>query len=451
MATRTATNNFKAGVFLLVSLVGFIVMCAVIGGAGDRFFTKRTTYVFRFDLSTGAMGLKKDSAIRVGGQQAGFVSAVDFKKPAGTVDTPVRTGQPAPSSPDAQGKLPPNYIYVTAHIESRLVLHTDAIINLELPLLGSVSTINIPSVGGLPRPGEPAAPVLGPMQIIDGSLAPPTFLAQAGYGGEQKTQMQNILERGSAISNQVGEMVDSFKARLNPTLDSAQDAVNNVRDLTGEMAANRQQWAKAIGDTLTNVRTATAEVADRAVEAKALVALVRDGIEHNRPFIDRIFFNAAEAVEKVNTDLLATVRDALADGRKAVADVADITDRARPVVAEAIPELRRTLANARLASDQLKLAMVEIRRTPWRLLYQPTRKELEEELMYDRVRTYAAAVSDLRSASETLSGALNGSGSGAGLPLPRNQIEAMTKDMSEAFERYRQAEKQFLDKLLDKP
>ncbi|MFN0010544.1 MAG: MlaD family protein [Phycisphaerales bacterium] len=452
MATRTTTNNFKAGIFLIVALVVFVAMAAVFGGAGDRYFTKRTTYVFRFDLPTGGMGLKKDSMVKIGGQVAGFVVAVDFKKPPQAVESPVRRGQPQPVQPDQSGKLPPNYIYVTAKVRTDLMLFEDAVINLELPLLGSVSTINIPFVGGEARADRPASPPLTEWGVIDGSLAPPAFLAQAGYGNEQKTQMQSILERGEQISTQVGEMIDTFNQRLGPALDSAQESVNNVRDLTGEFAKNRQEWAASVGDSLRNVRTATAEAADRVIEAKTLLALVKDGIEHNRPFIDRIFFNAAEAVEKVNTDLLASVRDTLADGRKAVANVLDITERARPVVAEAVPEIRRILANGRLASDQLKLAMVEIRRTPWRLLYQPTRKELEEELMYDRVRTYAAAVSDLRAVSESLAAAVDGTGSGPGSPLDRNQIEAMTKDMAESFERYRQAEKQFLDKLLaDKP
>lgn len=451
MATRTTTNNLKAGVFLLVSLVAFMVMAAVIGGAWDRIVTSRTTYVFRFDLPTGGMGLKKDSAVKVGGQQAGFVTAVDFRKPDGAKEFDVK-GRPAPAAPGKDGRLPPNYVYVTANVRSDLVLFRNAMVNLELPLLGSVSTINIPDVGGAAKLGEPGAEVLAAWDVIDGSLSPPTFLAQAGYGNDQKTQMQSILERGSTISTQVGEMIDTFKQHLSPALQDAREAVTNVRDLTGEFAKNRQQWAAMVNDALGNMRAATGEAAERAVEAKAVVAMVKDAIEHNRPFIDRIFFNAAEATEKVNGELLATVRDALVDGRKAVANVADITDRARPFVAEAVPDLKRTLANARLASDQLKLAMVEIRRTPWRLLYQPTRKELEEELMYDRVRTYAAAVGDLRSASETLTSALEGSGSGPGSPLDRNQIQAMTKDMAEAFERYRQAEKQFLDKLLtDKP
>ncbi len=451
MATRTTSNNLKAGIFLLVALVAFMVMAAVIGGAWDRVVTRRTSYVFRFDLPTGGMGLKKDSAVRVGGQQAGFVTAVDFRRPAKAKEIEVK-GRPVPAAPGADGRLPPNYVYVTAEVRSDLVLFRDAMINLELPLLGSVSTINIPHVGGETKPGEPTPEPLVEWDVVDGAMAPPAFLAQAGYGSDQKTQMQSILERGSTIAGQVGDMVGTLKHSLDPALQDAHEVVANVRDLTGEFAKNRQHWAGLVNDSLSNLRTTTAEAAERMVEARTVVALVKDTIEHNRPFIDRIFLNAAEATEKVNGELLSTVRDALVDGRKAVANVADITDRARPFVAEAVPDLKRTLANARLASDQLKLAMVEIRRTPWRLLYQPTRKELEEELMYDRVRTYAAAVSDLRAASETLTTAMEGSGSGGAAPLDRNQIQAMTKDMAEAFERYRQAEKQFLDKLLaDKP
>ena len=56
------------------------------------------------------------------------------------------------------------------------------------------------------------------------------------------------------------------------------------------------------------------------------------------------------------------------------------------------------MANAHLTSEQLKLASIEIRRSPWRLLYTPKQKELETDNLYDAARSFAMAAGALDSA-----------------------------------------------------
>ena len=44
-------------------------------------------------------------------------------------------------------------------------------------------------------------------------------------------------------------------------------------------------------------------------------------------------------------------------------------------------------------------AMIEIRRSPWKVLYRPTEKELENELLYEATRSFAVAAADMKAAS----------------------------------------------------
>ena len=107
------------------------------------------------------------------------------------------------------------------------------------------------------------------------------------------------------------------------------------------------------------------------------------------------------------------------------------------------PEVGLILANARLASDQLKLTTVEVRQAPWRLLYTPGTKELENELLYDSVRTYASAVSDLRATSAILRQMKE---KGVEFDEQEGQtVEGVIQRLQNAFQRYEDAEQQFLD------
>jgi hypothetical protein len=68
------------------------------------------------------------------------------------------------------------------------------------------------------------------------------------------------------------------------------------------------------------------------------------------------------------------------------------------------------LARFNLTSQQLKLASIEMRRSPWKLLYRPSADELEHELLYDAARAFAVAAADLRASSESVNRILTNHG-----------------------------------------
>lgn len=66
------------------------------------------------------------------------------------------------------------------------------------------------------------------------------------------------------------------------------------------------------------------------------------------------------------------------------------------------PDIREALGDIRLAAQSLKFAGIELRRSPWKILYQPRKSELEHELLYEAARSFAMAASDLKAASESV-------------------------------------------------
>ncbi len=494
----------KAGIFLASALALLLFICLYLGNVIGALTEQRVNYVVRFSLADGALGLKKGSTVKIGGQEVGQVTAVGFLRPVSAVDPPpdeivavpgsvvpvtsaetvaapagmaAAPAAPAGGTPAAPGPAPdaaasdapPSGVFVTISIRKDTPLYRDAKVYLELPLLGSVSSLNIPDVGGNSFTTQTKDPVtvvtrqfgrLQQWEVVTGTLAPPAFLGQAGYGADQKEQLQIILQRGKEISEQVNDMVRSSKAGLDGTLASLRQAVDNINDATGSVNKDLPNWLVLIGESLKNVNIATGEMKDRLIEAKALVSTVLSIIDDNRQYVNQIFQNSAKATgsvaeltDKVNTELYVTVKETMADARRALSAFADVGEKASQFATEKTPELGRIIANARLASDQMKLTMTEVRRNPWRLLYQPTRREIEEELTYDSARTYAEAVGQLRAASDSLQAVLaqGSAASGRGsepTAEQRRRIDEITGEINAAFARYREAERKFLDRLI---
>lgn len=95
------------------------------------------------------------------------------------------------------------------------------------------------------------------------------------------------------------------------------------------------------------------------------------------------------------------------------------------------------MANLQLTGDQLKLAAIEVRRSPWRLLYSPSKKELETDNLYDAARSFALAASTLEGSIASLKEVT------ADTPEDRARIEQMNAYLDKLYGRFREAEQAF--------
>ncbi|MBX3359175.1 MAG: hypothetical protein KF745_12200 [Phycisphaeraceae bacterium] len=400
MATRSSKNNILAGVFVLTSIL-LAVATAVALSDISAWFQASTKYQVRFPLEVGAGGLQAGSQVRVGGQQVGTVLAWAFDR----------------KSP----KDDPTGVLVTIEMRSDIKPRTEAMAFLVLPLLGSGAAINFESLGT----GEPVPP----NGMIKGMMAPPAFLAQAGYGPEQASQVQDIIARVQRITVSVEE---NWDPKISGVLD-------DVRTVTADVRERWPEWRGKI-DTAFDAAGKFGPIVD---DVKVAVADAKAMIEDNRPRVDDAVKNVQELAQKFNTKGWEDLQAILEKGRKGLDDFADIAEKAAVFVRQELPELRTVVANARLASDQLKLTTAEVRAAPWKLLAPVTgRKDLENEALFESARAYAVAVSNLRAASEALQSTTAG-GDVAG----EATIKAMVADIEAAFRTYKAAEKNFLLKL----
>lgn len=431
-AGRGSRNNVLAGIFVLASVILTVVAVVILSNIGER-LQARHSYVVRFSIVDGAEGLDRGAAVKIGGQRVGRVTSTNF------VYNDV-TGEP-------------QFVDVAIEIPTNFKLYTDADVQLLRPLLGTGSTINIVAFTGMAQVdskfiGPPR--VLQPGDIVTGRLGAPGFIAQSDYA-----RIQAIIARVDRISEEVEPHVGSIMA-------NADAAVADVRSITGDARKAWPEWEKSITEVLAridkasepfeqivrNVNDTSGFIKDGVTQAQELLAKGKAAIDENRKSLDEIVENVRQLTGKANTEAydkvlaaVKTAQDTLDSARSAAKQVDDL-------LVQKSPELSEIITSASLAANQLKLATVEIRSAPWRLLYQPTKKELENELLYNSVRQYSSAVGELRQAAEALrSVAERAESAGAGIrPADKATLDALNAKLKDAFDKYQEQERAFLDR-----
>jgi len=396
-------NNFLAGLFLVTALILAVVVSVIL--SGDP-FTRTRTYQTRFTLTDGATGLDRGSPVMVGGHEVGQV--VGVKLDLGHGD---------------------DGVVVTFETERDVQLHADAWVTLERPLLGSLSAINIPSIGT----GAPADETT----VLAGSIAPPSFLRDAGWRDEERTKLQRIItafDNAAQRTTQIVETVDPDEAQR--LFDELSAAVDDVTNMIGEAKQAWPGWSDHVDSTLTSLDEAGGKLPGAIDNLDEGVTEARTTLSDNRERIDAIIDNVEATTTAVNEQWVPRGSELLDSATRA-------TGRLTELIEEHRTDINKMFANGRLASDQLKLAILEIRAQPWRLLIKPTKRQFESQVLYDAARTYAMAVSDLRAASDALA-SLEGSGA-----VDEVRLAELRAELDEDFRKYREAESKLLDQMIE--
>ena len=417
-----------AGLFVLSACALVVVVVVVMSNLGDR-WTPQATYIVRFSVLEGAEGLDPGAPVKLGGQRVGRVTAWQIK--------------------DDEVSKEPAFVDVTIQIPTRYRLYSDADVQLLKPLLGTGSSINIISfsgmaIVGLDYQGPPKRLYSGDM--VRGRLGPPGFIGPAEYA-----RLQAILARMDRITEEAEPQIKTI-------MGNADAAMANIRTISEDASTKWPEWSRQATDIIArvekgsqsfdqivaNLKDISVAVKDGVEDARKLVDKGRAAIDDNRASFDAVVKNVKDVTDRVNGEWSAKVTGLLDQGHAAMESATATAREVEELMAKKKPQLEDMIANASLASQQLKLATVEIRASPWRLLYQPTKKELENELLYNSVRQYSESVGELRAASESLN-AITDRGQSWG-KVDQKTLDSMTATLRVAFDRYQEQERAFLER-----
>ncbi len=441
-------NNVLAGLFLVSSLVVAVVLSFWVSDISDR-FGSFTTYEVDLSLKDGATGLEPGSPVRLGGKTVGRVESVAWAR--------------GPKLSD--GRAPATGIRVKIKIRADIPLYTDAITQIERPILGGLAAINITNPGGLTNPETPDAQppeLLAEGGVIDGILAP-GLLTQAGLGPEQIEQIRGIITQINAASADIATITGAFAPGAEPAMGDITELLRSARRTVEAAESDFDElWSPKVTAALDNFDTISAkgvEISDSVAggidearqgidDARAMIKSGREIVENAKPDIESILDNVDQATRHFKEQTTIDIDELMARARSTVTEYETLGNKANIFLEEQKPQVEETLANIRLASMDGRLFVAELRAQPQRLLRPPNRKELERELLYSSARAYAAAASDLRAASTALDNILHMAVDGNAPSLTPAEILALQKKVHNAFETYQNAETDLLDAII---
>jgi phospholipid/cholesterol/gamma-HCH transport system substrate-binding protein len=338
------SNSVRAGAFLLTATaLGLVVLLVLMK---TDIFTRKNAYKVSFGMDDGVAGLEVGAEVRVSGLKVGRVSGIeqDFAN---------------------------ERIAVTIEMRRDIVVHKDAVVMRSQPLLGNYSWLNFSSLGTgeiVPDDGEIDATASG------GLLATIVGPQNASRANEMFGDLVAFTGR-----------LDEFAREDYPLVKKAlQDAQLTISDIHGNYAGWRDNLSKGLSEAAESMRKLNGTMDDAQVAVKDAREVVRHFREVNLQQLDKTLQDAekgasgfASAMESLDAELIAR-----------------------------IPDARAMLADLRQGAAQVKLATMEVRRSPWKLFYRPTGDELARENLYESARAFALASSDMRVAGETLSAVL---------------------------------------------
>lgn len=432
MATSTRQrNNTIAGTFVLVSVVGFVIVIYLLSNLSG--WRGSTEYTARFPLDLGVPGLQAGSDVTVGGVRGGSVVAVNVGS------------EPVESSEDG-GSTVRQFVMVRFRLGNKFPLTSGARVGLVLPLIGSGTTLNIDYLGF----GTP----LAKGEILPGRIAESLLLKSAGI---DVVQVKAIMDDVEVISEEFKGVLNRFHRLLDENGDeiivSARLALTQISDMVDRIRTYWEEWLARVDRISANVDEASRRAPDMLDEAREVMSSAKQGIDEiraivaeARPDLKTTIDNIREATAHINSVTMLEVDGAIASGKEAIDHANTVIGRIDEGLVTRLPEVSRVLGNMRIASHYLKLAMIEIRSQPWRLLYTPTRNEVAESQLHDAVRTYAAAVSDL-DATMTAIEAMHAR-YGDTLDPESVDLKLLLTELKERFAKYEEGEQRMFDELL---
>ncbi|MEM7229725.1 MAG: MlaD family protein [Planctomycetota bacterium] len=428
-------NNVRAGIFVLLSIAIGLAILFALTDAWSAFTQKTNTYVVTYQVEDGVSSLSRGSQVRVGGLDMGKVTSVDVI--------------------DADTTSP--RIDVHFDLPEDIALRDDARIEIGASFIGAEAWLDITSLGSD-----------GATMVDDGGRlvgTPDPGLLAGVLGGDGG----GLLATASDLVDRVSTDYDDI---IRPTLE-------DVRGITGDARENRwPEWADAVGRVLATIESTATNADGTVADARAFVREWQAYSDEVRPKVTTAVDNVVAATDEVKiaaedvdaiaqnfTEASVDVKELVAEFKERGAPILDTAERVLGNADEAlisveslVDEVQRdypawatdfseVMGNAALASQQVKLAGIEIRRSPWKILYRPTASELDHELLYEAARSFALGVTDLKTTTRTTERLLT---EHAGLLQDDPAAMQRVRDnLLNSLGRYEQAQTQLFDILLE--
>lgn len=418
-ADRTR-NNVRAGIFVTALILLALAVTLVLSDVRETWFQPRHTYTVIFPVRDGIGNLHTGAEVRVGGVPMGQVTDIrhDFD-----------------SGPAVQ------QIEVDIEIDRRVQLFQGATVQVGSALIGSEGWLDIPSVGRADE-GEP------PGRTIEGTSA--GLLAML-LGAEGEADARATISSVRRFGEFLEATPEQWEREVMPIFRDLGATSEDIAALSADLREQRwATWMASVDSVMNWASGATSDIDAALAQAEGLFedgrSLINDSRDDVGAIIDNVKLSSANVEETarwIREDLTGRIEGFLGRGEEALASADGAINNLSASLDEWTPNLSATLGNANLASQQLKLAMIEIRRSPWKVLYRPTADELQHEFLYNAARSFLMAAADLNAASQTVERVLENHGDR--LAGDETSMQRLHEMLMDSLERYERAQQDMID------
>jgi ABC-type transporter Mla subunit MlaD len=420
-------NNVRTGIFVSVTLVLAVVIIVVLSGVWRSFFIATREYTVEYPVDAGVSNLKAGADVRIGGMTMGQVSDVRAV---------------------LHEDVPFEIIAVDFTLDQRVRLYSNARVFVTAPLIGSDAWLDITSVGHLTdEDGQPIEGVslLEAKDHVGGTVA--AGMLGSLVGTENADRTGEIIENVKTFSGFLADVPAEYDQRIVPILEDAGQTMEDAGAMVALAREDYGEWRTTVNDVMDSVNSAADNLDVLMADAKEMI---EDNREDVNVFVDNMrgFSEDAKAISaRVEGETIDKVDRLLTRGQEGIDAFASVMEDVQIELDAELPNVRETLANARLASQQLKLTMIEVRRSPWKVLYRPSPSELEHELLYEAARSFAVAASDLKASSDAMNRVL--ARHGDQLLEDRESFEQLKDNLLESFRKYDMAQQALFGVLIE--
>ena len=381
-------NAFKAGLFIIISIVLIIAVIVAIKGAG-QFIEPDQIRTATFTLADDVGGLRRGDDVRVGGLKVGIIRSINVETPD-------------------DGKTEPRVV-VSFNIPKRIILHQGARIGVQNTITGT-SWLNFTSLG------------TGTALADDATLK--------GEAGAYTQLFNSVGELAPEVSKLAHDIRTVTLPKVNDTVDNTKVATASLRSHIEDIIARYNRLTDRLSEVFVNLRDI---LGDSKHDIRGLFANVNAASGTLKDKLPTILDDFDALVKKVNDELQST-SGVLADVKTTIANTRDATGSIRSILVTNRGKIDEMINSLKTAGDNLKFATAEIRHSPWRLLYKPHPGEVANLNLYDATRQFAEGANQMSDAATALRDALSDP------KADQKQIESLVKRLDESFGEFQKVE-----------
>jgi ABC-type transporter Mla subunit MlaD len=389
VAMANERNALHAGLFIVISIALIIAIVIGIKGLG-RFIEPMQNATVTFTLADNIGGLSRGDEVRVGGAKVGVVRDIEI-------------------APADDGS---HVISVNFTLPRRFDLRKDATVAIETTVTG-VSWLNFTTLGrgdalaaGDALAGKPSSL----NQLFE--MAPELRAAVADVRNITLPKVNDTIDtykqtgvRATELLAAIREKLDGIVAKYHSVADTAIAALGNIRDV--------------FGDTRDDFRTTMRNIS-------LTTGTIKDRLPGMADKVDGFLTKITTAIDSTNV--------ALEDVKQIASNTKDVSQSLRSIIVSNRGKLEQMIASLKTTGDNLKQASAEVRRSPWRLLYQPKPDEVANLNLYDSARQFADGAGNLSDASIALRDALKDP------DVDPAQVQKLIEKLDETFARFNEVE-----------